>query len=136
MSQAFNRTTFFGLLKAADTAVLTLQEYVSKHGMERAAVGVEVVHFVAKEQGLETREGQRGLTFVGTKAQVAESTNRRDYLMRLIYNVPKSGKGKSADTSCDAKIATAAKAVVSEGVSDAKAIAAFKKQLEAARKAA
>ena len=90
----FNQTYFFGLLKAADDCVLTMQEYVAQHGMGREDILPHVTEYVAKEGKYGTRIGQNGLTFkpASNTAEFKKADARRTYLMGLIFRIPKAAK--------------------------------------------
>jgi hypothetical protein len=91
----FDTTRFNTLLTNADSATLQLQEFVFESGQDRAAIVDAVTTFVAREHKIGTRNGQRGLTFDVKGDAFKAADNRRTYLTRLIYNVPKS-KGSNA----------------------------------------
>jgi hypothetical protein len=67
-------------------------------GATRADVSDAVTRFVAAEHKLPTRDGQRGLTFAATGKAAKAADNRRSYLLRLCFMVPRSGTAKRAET--------------------------------------
>ena len=94
----FDQHTFNTKLHNADSSTLELQEYVAASGADRAAVSDAVTRFVAAEQKIGTRKGQRGLTFAATGKAFKDADNRRQYLLRLIYNVPRNTAAKRGET--------------------------------------
>jgi hypothetical protein len=98
MQQAIHQPTFAMLLANADSATLALQEYVAKSGADRTETSDAVTRFVAAEQKIGTRKGQRGLTFNATGKAFKAADNRRTYLMNLIYKVPRSTAAKRGET--------------------------------------
>ena len=96
--QIINQGQFNTLLHNADSATLALQEYVVESGADRAEVSDAVTRFVAAEQKIGTRKGQRGLTFNATGKAFKAADNRRTYLMNLIYKVPRSTAAKRNET--------------------------------------
>jgi len=98
MQQAIHQPTFAMLLANADSATLALQEYVAKSGADRAETSDAVTQFVAAEQKIGTRKGQRGLTFDATGKTFKDADNRRAYLIRLIYNAPRNAAAKRNET--------------------------------------
>ena len=95
--QTINQGQFNTLLHNADSATLALQEYVVESGADRAEVSDAVTKFVAAEHRITTRRGQRGLTFDATGKAFNDADNRRAYLMRLIYNVPRNATAKRGE---------------------------------------
>lgn len=94
----FDQKTFNGFMSSADSATLDLQEYVAKTGADRAVVTDAVTRFVAVEHRLSFKSGQRGVTFKATGKAFKDADNRRAYLLRLIYNVPRSKTSKRSQT--------------------------------------
>ena len=98
MQQAIHQPTFATLLANADSATLALQEYVAQSGADRAETSDAVTRFVAAEHTIKCRKGQRGLTFDATGKAFKDADNRRQYLLRLIYNVPRNTAAKRGET--------------------------------------
>lgn len=99
--QLINQQQFNSLLSTADSATLALQEYVAQaisDGAERSDVADAVTRFVAVEHKVATRQGQRGLTFDATGKAFKDADNRRQYLLRLCFMVPRSAVTKRAET--------------------------------------
>jgi len=94
----FDQKAFNGFMSNADSATLDLQEYVAKTGADRAVVTDAVTRFVAVEHRLSVKSGQRGVTFEATGKAFKDADNRRAYLLRLIYNVPRSKTSKRSKT--------------------------------------
>lgn len=104
----FDQNTFNTKLHNADSGTLELQEYVASSGMTRAETSDAVTRFVAAEQKIGTRKGQRGLTFDATGKTFKDADNRRAYLIRLIYNVPRNAAAKRNETDPVERIIRAA----------------------------
>lgn len=94
----FDQHTFNIKLHNADSSTLELQEYVAASGMTREETSNAVTRFVAAEHTIKCRKGQRGLTFDATGKAFKDADNRRAYLMRLIYNVPRNTAAKRGET--------------------------------------
>jgi hypothetical protein len=110
--QLINQQQFNTKLHNADSATLELQEYVAQamsDGATRADISDAVTRFVAAEHRVPTREGQRGLTFAASGKAAKAADNRRQYLLRLCFSVPRSGAGKRAETDPVERILKAAK---------------------------
>ena len=104
----FDQHTFNTKLHNADSSTLELQEYVAESGADRAEVSDAVTRFVATEHRITTRRGQRGLTFDATGKVLKAADNRRTYLIRLIYNVPRNTAAKRGETDPVERIIKAA----------------------------